>query len=185
MSLDSPEAALRLWVEKAVVGLNLCPFAAPVLREGGLGIEISSAKTAEEAVRASLAGAVSLLDERDGGVTTLLLAFPHALDCFEEFLDVIATVEEELSRADARGVLQVATFHPAYCFDGAAKDDLGNWTNRAPFPVVHFLREDDVERAIAEHPDPQGIPAENVRRLHELGEETLLTIWSQFQSGNR
>ena len=185
MSATPPEAALRLWIEEAVVGLNLCPFAAPVLRAGGLGIQISEAKNAEEAVQASLAAAVSLLDEHDAQVTTLLLAFPDALDRFEEFLDTVSAVEEELRKADAVGVLQLATFHPTYRFDGVAEDDLGNWTNRAPFPVVHFLREDDVERAIADHPDPHGIPAANVRRLHDLGEEALLTIWSQFQSGNR
>ena len=185
MSAPPPEAALRLWIEEAVVGLNLCPFAAPVLRAGGLGIEISDAQNAEGAVQASLAAAVSLLDEHDPQITTLLLAFPAALERFEEFLDMVSAVEEELRKADAVGVLQLATFHPRYRFEGVAEDDLGNWTNRAPFPLVHFLREDEVERAIAEHPDPQGIPAANVRRLHELGEDTLLTIWSQFQSGNR
>jgi len=180
MGNEPAKTALLAWVEKAVVGLNLCPFAAPVVRAGGLGIEVSEATDLEGALRDSLEAAVSLLGEPEDGTTTLLLAFPEAMRSFEDFLDVVAALEAELEAAGARGVLQVATFHPQYCFDGVPAEDLGNWTNRAPFPIVHFLREEDVERAIEEHPDPEGIPAANIAQLQDLGAEAILQIWSEF-----
>ena len=164
-----------------VVGLKLCPFAAPVIDAGGLEIRVSSASDFEGALSDSLEAAVSLLGEGEGGTSTLLLAFPETLELFEDFLDVVAALEAELVDAGADGVVQVATFHPNYRFDGVPAEDLGNWTNRSPFPVIHLLREADVERAVADHPNPEGIPAANIARLHAMGAAALREVWASFK----
>jgi len=171
---------LRSWIDQVVVGLNLCPFAAPVVRSGGLGVRVSTASDLEGALEDALNAAVSLLGEEEGGASTLLVAYPEALASFEDYLDVVAAFRAELSAAGAEGVLQVATFHPDYRFDGVPDDDLGNWTNRAPFPVIHLLREDEVERAVAEHPNPEGIPAANIARLKGMGAEAVRQLWASL-----
>jgi hypothetical protein len=185
MHTPSTEDLLRSWVDHVVVGLNLCPFAAPVVRSGELGVRVSEASDLEGALEDALNAAVILLGEEEGGPSTLLVAFPEALASFEDYLDVVAAFRAELSAAGADGVLQVATFHPQYRFDGVAEDDVGNWTNRAPFPVIHLLREEDVERAIAEHPDPEGIPAANIAQLKGLGVDALRQLWASLGSGER
>jgi hypothetical protein len=180
MDRTHSEDLLRAWVDQFVIALNICPFAAPVVRGGRMGVRVSAACDLEGALRDSMEAAASLLGEDDDGPSTLLVAFPAALALFDDFLDVVAALRAELAEAGADGLLQVATFHPDYRFDGVPADDLGNWTNRAPFPVIHLLREEDVERAIAEHPDPEGIPAANIERLRALGAEALRQVWASF-----
>lgn len=176
------ESLLLDWVDRVVIGLNLCPFAAPVVRSGSLGVRVSPASDLEGALRDALEASASLLEDDEEAPATLLIAFPETLASFEDFLDVVAALEAALAEAGADGLLQVATFHPDYRFDGVAVDDLGNWTNRAPFPVIHLLRAEDVERAVAEHPDPEGIPAANVARLHALGAEAIRALWASLGS---
>ena len=176
------EERVRAWVAEAVVGLGLCPFAAPVVQGGQLEVRVSDARTGEAALEDALAAAVSLLAEEPDGVTTSLIAYPLCLDDFEAYLDLVAQLEGALDAAGAQGVLQVASFHPAYRFDGTESGDVGNWTNRSPVPLVHLLRESDVAAATEDHPDPAGIPEANVRRLEELGERKLRALWSRFSA---
>lgn len=171
------------WLEEAVIGLNLCPFAKPVWSSGLVRIEESSADTFDSAVGDALAAAIALLEASPSEIATTLVGFTGALSDFGEFLDAADAVCETLSQAGADGTLQVATFHPDYQFEGTEPDEAGNYTNRSPVPVLHFIREDDVTRAIEEHPDAEGVPARNVARLEALGIDAIRELWSKWQLG--
>jgi hypothetical protein len=168
------------WLEEAVIGLNLCPFARAVYDDGLVGISICQATTLEEAVHEALGEARRLVDAPADDLATTLVAFPRALSSFDEFLDAVALFEGLLSEAGAEGVLQVATFHPDYQFAQSAPSDLGNYTNRAPCPIFHLLRQSDVSAAVDQHPDSEGIPAANIARLQSIGRDALEKLWEQF-----
>jgi len=174
-------AVIQRWLDAVIIGLNVCPFAAPVVQRGALRMAVCEVETPEDALRAASAEAMVLLDASPDDIATTLVIFPHAVDDFETFLDVAATLEDLLAEAGADGVLQVATLHPGYRFDGVPADDLGNWTNRAPFPILHLLREAHVTDAIDQHPDVDGIPAANIARMNSLGREGLVSLWASFQ----
>jgi hypothetical protein len=167
-------ARIARWVESMVIGLDLCPFAAAVWRSGRVRTSVSDAATPADAVQAVLQESVALLESSE--TSTTLVVFPGALADFEEFLDAVATAESALIESGAEGLLQIATFHPQYRFDGTAPDDLSNSTNRAPYPVIQLLRESEVADAVDHHPDPAGIPARNVARLSELGPERVRSL---------
>ena len=173
----SVRASVMTWLESVVVGLNLCPFAAPVLRADGVRISVGEGETAEDGVQLALEEAVRLLEDVDPSVSTTLVALPRGAEDFERFLDIVATVEDALEEAGAGGVLQVATFHPDYQFEGTEPEDVTNYTNRAPVPILHLLREADVEEAVDSHPDPEGIPERNMARLRTLTSEELKRFW--------
>ncbi len=186
------------WLDQAIIGLSLCPFAAVPRREGRVRVAVSRAASLEAAVHDALEAAWRLLDApgRSSGSApgasaddtsdeapkpeTTLLAFPDTASDFEELLDVAATVEDVLDQAGGAGMLQVITFHPDYRFEGEDPDDPGVWTNRSPVPLLHLLREDEVSRAVDTHPDTLGIPERNVRVLRELGLARLRAMWEGF-----
>lgn len=173
-------ARIETWIEEAVIGLRLCPFATAPWRAGQVRIVMSSATSADDAIRDTLDAAFELLESDAAVVATTLVVLPAALPDFEAFLDAAASVEHILERAGARGVLQVATFHPRFCFEDAAPDDLGNWTNRAPFPVMHLLREEQLSEAIDAFPDTASIPEDNVERLEAMGREAVRALWGRW-----
>jgi hypothetical protein len=181
------------WLEQAIIGMQLCPFAAVPWRNGRVRIAVSSARTPEDAVRDALEEAWTLLtpdpDEPPPADApprpeTTLLAFPETAHDFETLLDIGATVEDILAQAGGEGLLQVITFHPAYVFEGEDPDDPGSWTNRAPVPLLHLLREDEVSRAVEQHPDTLSIPARNVKLLREMGLDTLRALWRTFDAAS-
>lgn len=177
--MDTRERVER-WLQDAVIGLGLCPFASNVWDEGRVRIVVVRSEEPNDAVRAGLEAAHELLDAADGTVATTLVCFERGVDDFETFLDVADDVESTLSEAGAEGVLQIATFHPEYRFDGVADDALGNFTNRAPVPIVHLLRCADVAEAISGHPDPEAIPARNIARLESMGIDAIRRMWSKW-----
>lgn len=160
-------ALTRRWIERFVIAENLCPFAAQALET--LRVAVS-----EEADDARLAMAV--LDELDllqrtpeAEISTSVLVFPNALADFDRYLDFAALADELVEACGLAGIVQIATFHPQYRFDAAAADDVGNYTNRAPFPALHFLREAALSRALAGYPQPETIPQRNIDHLRALG----------------
>lgn len=172
--------ALGRWIEQAVVGLRLCPFAAAPWKAGQVRLAVSAATDPEDAVKDALEEAMHLIDTPEDETATTLVAFPAALADFETFLDAQETLAHILDQAGCAGVLQVASFHPAFVFEDAADDDLGNWTNRAPVPILHLLREAQVSDAVDQHPDAEAIPADNVKRLEELGRDAVMRLWASF-----
>jgi len=174
-------AETRHWIDVVVVGLELCPFAKPSIDSGRLRIQISAATHPSELLellvielailngkgsRESSAQAAQTLDSS-------LLVHPNVLRDFLEFNDFLDVANAALVAESLEGEIQIASFHPEYRFEGTEPDAVGNYTNRSPYPMLHLIREESVNRAIAKHADPEGIPARNVARLEDLGEDAM------------
>ncbi|KGM53344.1 hypothetical protein N800_07840 [Lysobacter daejeonensis GH1-9] len=164
-----PIAETRRWLERAVIGLNLCPFAKAVYAKQQVRFVLSTANT-REALLAQLAEElVSLRDSDPEQVDTTLLVHPHVLNDFLDYNDFLDAADAALEALDLQGVIQVASFHPDYRFAGTADDDIGNHTNRSPHPTLHLLREASIDRAVAAFPDPDVIVERNLQTLDSLG----------------
>jgi len=166
--IDSPTAAaVRRWVERIVIGEGLCPFARPVFAR--LRIAVSHAEALEDLIGDVAVELQRMLDTPADELPTTVIAVPRMLADFEDYLDVLDVLVTVVSDAGLEGEIQIASFHPDYRFEGAPADDPANGTNRSPVPLFHLLREDDVESAVASHPDAEGIPARNEARFRALG----------------
>ena len=171
LDTDAVVAATVRWVEKAVIGLDLCPFARGVHTGGRSRYAVTAATTAEELVEVLVEELDLLAAEADGAdaFETTLLIHPRVLGDFldyNDFLDVADAAVEQLGLA---GEVQVASFHPRYQFAGTAPDDIDNFTNRSPYPTLHLLRESSIERAVAAYPDTDRIFEKNIETLRRLG----------------
>ncbi len=165
-----------LWVEQFVIGLSLCPFASAPMRAGLVHVRVSDA-TSPNSLAADLTEEVTaLLNLSRAERETTLLVHPLVLQDFEEYLDFLDELAPLWEDAMLDGVLQVASFHPQYCFADAPHDDPANATNRSPFPMLHLLREDSVAEVLEQHPDPEGIPERNVKLLRRMGPEGIQQI---------
>lgn len=159
----------RAWVEHAVIGLNLCPFANSVFRKNQIEYRVSAALTPDELLQ-DLAAAIEWLAGTPATeIDTLLLIHPRTLTDFLDFNDFLDVADALLQESGLDGVLQIASFHPDYQFAGVAADDLTNATNRSPFPVLHLLREASLDQAIASMPDTEQIVERNLATLRNLG----------------
>lgn len=161
----------RIWVERAVIGLNLCPFAKPVYAKSLIRYAVSEARTPED-LFADLQRELRLLaDTPAAQLETTLLIHPQVLAAFPDFNDFLGNAEDAVAMMDLEGVLQVASFHPGYQFEGTRVDDVANCTNRSPYPTLHLLREASIEAALAGHPDPDAIYRANIETLRRIGKK--------------
>lgn len=157
------------WLTRAVIGLNLCPFAKAVHAKGQVRYVVSHAET-PEALLADLAGELALLHTSDPReIDTTLLLHPRVLADFHDYNAFLDEADAAVDALGLTGEIQVASFHPDYVFADADLDDASNCTNRSPFPLLHLLREDSVARAVEAYPDPDAIVARNIERLEALG----------------
>ncbi|QMT59756.1 DUF1415 domain-containing protein [Legionella sp. PC997] len=155
------------WIQSMVIGLNFCPFAKHEMDKNGVRIEVSSAKNFEEGLQ-DLFMEIELLNANPATGTTLLL-YPHFLSEFLEYLDFVDLANEAIMQSGYQGVYQLATFHPAYQFYGTTQDDVSNYTNRSPYPMLHLLRETMLDQAIAFYGPTEAIPENNIANLRSLG----------------
>jgi len=172
--------SVRTWVERLVVGYNLCPFAKRELVRESVRFTVSEA-TEEAALLEDLQIELQrLVDEPT--IETTLLIHPHVLNDFFDFNAFLDLAEGLLAQMDLDGVVQIATFHPDYQFAGTHPDDAENYTNRSPYPVLHLLREASLEEAIERYPDTAEIPERNIERMEELGVESLKRLLASCSS---
>jgi hypothetical protein len=173
-------ARTRAWLEQAVIGLELCPFAKAVHAKGRIRWVVSAA-TAVDALRIELADELRrLADTPIDEVETTLLIHPQVLTDFLDYNDFLDVADIEIAAARLGGVIQVASFHPDYVFAGADPHDVGHATNRSPYPLLHLLREESVDRAVAAYPDPDAIVARNLATMQRLGPagwQALARVW--------
>jgi len=166
---DEVVAATRRWVERAVIGLNLCPFARAVSVRGQVRYAVSDA-TDPEALLGDLESELRLLSLSDAQqVDTTLLILPLVLGDFLDYNDFLDTADAAVARMGLEGVIQVASFHPQYQFAGTDPDDITNYTNRSPFPILHLLREASVSAAVAAFPEADLIYQRNLDTMARLG----------------
>lgn len=169
ISASQAEADTRRWLERAVIGLNLCPFAKAVHVRGQVHYAAYLARDESGLIDAMLAEAEGLVATPASARDTTLLMAPNTLADFLDFNDFTARAERRLARAGFEGVLQLASFHPRFQFGGTGADDITNATNRAPYPTLHLLREDSVSRAVDAFPDAEAIFGHNIQTLEALG----------------
>ncbi len=169
-----PIKATQHWLDTMVVGLNLCPFAAPVVNTDALKM-VNSSATDVEAIITEVLMQLDLIQQADETeISTSLLIFSAALENFDDYWGAVELAEELLHEAGLAEMIQIASFHPDYCFEGVEQDDVSNYTNRSPYPMMHFIREAQLSRALQNYPDPENIPTRNIERLQQLGKEEIL-----------
>jgi len=170
----SPEqiiARTRSWLEKAVIGLNLCPFAKAVHVHDQIRYAVSMASTPQE-LHDNLISELQKLNEADPKeIDTTLLIHPFVLTNFLDYNDFLDIADAALEDLGLGGQIQIASFHPQYQFAGTKTDDIDNCTNRSPYPILHLLRESSIERAVAAFPDAGEIYNRNIATMRRLGHE--------------
>ena len=178
MSDEDVIAATRQWVEKAVIGLNLCPFAKPAYVKNQVRFVVSRAPHLDGLLE-DLDRELDFLATTDPeAVETTLLIHPALLPDFLDFNDFMQLAEAAVDEHGLDGVIQIASFHPRFQFDGTAPDDIGNYTNRSPFPTLHLLRETSIERAVAAFPEADSISQRNIETLVALGHAGWDALWA-------
>jgi hypothetical protein len=173
----------RRWIEQFVVGLNLCPFAAPVLRDQQLHIALCDSIEVTEMTAAVQAEFGRLQSSDEVELATSVLVFSRALADFDDYLDFLALAEQLLLQSGLEGIVQIASFHPRYQFAGTSRNDVANFTNRSPYPMLHFLREQMVSRVLERYPSPEQIPERNIEKLHALGSVAVQQLLDRITKG--
>lgn len=170
-------ARTRQWLVKAVIGLNLCPFAKSVHVKEQVRYVVSDA-TSEEALLADLLHELEWLYDADPEkVETTLLVHPYVLTDFLDYNEFLDVADAAVSELEMDGEIQVASFHPDYRFAGSGPDDIENYSNRAPYPTLHLLRETSIAKAVAAFPDAAGIYGRNIETLRRLGHAGWKQLW--------
>ena len=181
LTTETPEAEqvladTRRWLERAVIGLNLCPFASAVHLRQQIRWVVSRARS-EAALVEELARELRQLADADPNeVATTLLIHPWVLNDFLDYNDFLELADATVEALELEGVLQVASFHPQYQFAGTDPDDIGNATNRSPYPMLHLLREQSIARAVDAFGDTRSISAANLETLEKLGPAGLAAL---------
>jgi hypothetical protein len=180
---DAAEAAevvavTRLWLERAVIGLNLCPFAKAAHVKRKIRYAVTAATTADELL-AELRRELELLAGTDAEVLeTTLLIHPRVMADFTQYWLFLADADAAVRKFGLEGVVQIASFHPHYEFAGSASDDIANCTNRSPYAMLHLLREASIDRAVAAFPDARDIYERNIETLRRLGHDGWRQLWT-------
>lgn len=179
---DQAIALTRAWVNRAVIGLNLCPFAKAVETKNQIRYVVSDTTDAEDLLN-TLCDELKLLAEADPAQTdTTLLIHPQVLTDFYDYNDFLEQADAAIEALGYAGVLQVASFHPQYQFAGTAPDDIENASNRSPYPTLHLLREASVDKAVAAFPEAEAIYETNIRTLQALGPQGWAVLQAQIES---
>jgi uncharacterized protein len=159
--------ATKKWIADVVVGCNFCPFAAKVLKQQTVHYQVAANGGKAAALTAFMLEAARLDD--DSSIETIFLIFPDSFALFEDYLDLVSLAEKRLQQNGYEGIYQVASFHPAYLFAGAANNDAANYTNRSVYPMLHLLRETSIDAALEHYKDPEGIPGRNIDFARKKG----------------
>ncbi|ABR89796.1 Uncharacterized conserved protein [Janthinobacterium sp. Marseille] len=174
---DEIIALTQAWLEKAVIGLNLCPFAKAVYVKQQIRYVVSKADTTDALLTELKAELQYLQDSDPVKVDTTLLILPEVLADFLDYNDFLDTADEAIEDLELDGEIQIASFHPDYQFAGTKTDDIENYTNRSPYPILHLLREASIERAVEAFPEAEEIYEKNMETLRKLG----LQGWTNLQ----
>jgi len=169
-AIEKTDAWLRDWV----IELNLCPFARHPYEQGKVDIVTTQQTDVESVFRFVLSELDRLQQTSPEELETALLVIENGLVAFDDYLDFLELIESAVSESGLQGIIQIASFHPQYCFDAVSEDDPANFTNRSPFPMFHLIREESLEKAVASYPEPEKIPQRNIALLREMGITEIL-----------
>lgn len=166
----------KKWLENVVIGLNLCPFAKHPFQSDNIRYVVHKGDDLKDLSEILVAELQSLAQKDANAVETTLIIIANALPDFLEYLDYTEIAEHLLVALNLEGIIQVATFHPAYQFAETKPDDVENYTNRSPYPMLHLIKESNISWAVENHPDIDSIPETNIRLMKELGIEKVKTL---------
>jgi len=172
-SAPTHQEVTQRWLRQIVVGLNLCPFAAGPLQRDKVWYRVSRSRDEEGLYRDLLQALDDFIALDSEAAETGLFIMGDTLADFDDFLDFLALAEGVMESLDLAGFLQLASFHPRYRFAGSDEEDPANYSNRSPYPMFHFIREAELEEALASYPDPENIPLRNIKLLQDLGLEEM------------
>jgi len=173
---------VHTWVQEAVIGLNLCPFASKVEKEQRVRYVLSEAQNEEQLYFDFAHEMIQMENVESEVLSTTLLVPVRILSNFEEFNDFVHWLNDILEELKINHIVQIASFHPEYQFDNKKKDDITNFTNRSPYPVIQILRQKEVTSAIEGPIDTLRIPDNNMAKLEALGVEGVGLIWRKFET---
>lgn len=165
---------IQCWLENIIIGLNFCPFAQKELKQQSIRYRVCDEPGLEPALHA-LGDEFQYLDKHDKTETTLLI-FNASMQDFDDFLELIDYANQLLEDLGYSSIYQLAHFHPDYCFDGVEADDASNYTNRSPYPTLHLIREESLQKAIEQYPNTADIPNNNIKCARELGAEKMQAL---------
>ncbi len=168
------------WVKDFIVNLDVCPFAKREVDRESVRLVVLRSKKTDVALE-ELMSEIQWLDEQPDTETTLLV-FPTLFKDFHRYLDFVEMAENLMFDQGCEGVYQLATFHPNYCFSGAEPEDVSNYTNRSPYPMLHILREASMDKAIEFYGDTSVIPEQNIEKMETLGKEKLDAMFTSCMS---
>lgn len=161
------------WIEETVIGLNLCPFAKPVHIKNQIRYFVSVANTIELLIGDLLSELQFLSKANPEEVATSILIVPNLLQDFLDYNDFLEVADAALVELDLVGEIQIASFHPNYQFAGTQADDVENYTNRSPYPILHLIRESSIDEALSSYPNADKIPDRNIATLRSMSPERL------------
>lgn len=157
----------KKWITDVVIGCNFCPFAAKEIKKQTVHYQVENSNNIAASLDAFLQECIRLDEDED--IVTTLLIFSDGFQQFDDFLDLLADAEDLLIQNNYEGVYQVASFHPQYIFGGAPVNDAANYTNRSVYPMLHLLREAQMDEALERYPNPDNIPDDNILFAREKG----------------
>jgi uncharacterized protein len=181
-NISQTEALIQSWLSEVVVGLNLCPFARKPFEDDRIRIATELSGDYEALLARFLSEVDLLMRDEKCLIETSLLVLPNTLHDFNDYLDCLSNLNEIVSHKGLEGEIQVASFHPGYQFHGTEPDDVSNYTNRAPFPVFHLIREASLEKALESHPDPDAIPGRNIDLMESMEESRIKALFPWLYS---
>jgi uncharacterized protein len=182
-SQNTAISQVQAWVEQFVVKLQLCPFASKVVTEQSIDYQISDATSIELALTDLESLLKQLIDKPQ--IETAIIIFEQGFADFEAYLDLLTLSNVYLKQGGYEGAFQIASFHPNYQFQGAEFDDVANYTNRAPYPLLHILRESSLEKGLAFYPEPEQIPERNIEKLRTMGLEQVKNLLINIVNRNQ
>ena len=174
--LVDPIKETRFWIETFVIGLNLCPFAESVLIADSVQMAVCPHSDNNQLLEEVLKQLETMHHTDESKLSTSLLIFSNAVTDFNDYLALLDGANDLLVEVGLDSSIQIASFHPEYCFDGVEVDDVSNYSNRSPYPMLHFLRESQVAQVVENYPSPELIPDNNINCLRRMGEQAILDL---------
>ena len=170
----------KKWLSDIIIGLNFCPFAKKEFVNQSIHYFVSHETQIDHALAALIHQCEFLIN--NPSVETTLIIFPDGFQAFDNYLDLVDFGEQLLADSGFEGVLQIASFHPLYCFEGEDISDAANFTNRSPYPMLHLLREDSLDKVLNSFPEPEKIPEQNIAIAREKGANFFLDKLKQIMT---
>lgn len=178
---DLVEKSIRDWLQTFIVELNLCPFARPVAASEALRISVCESEDLNQLTQAFLTELDLIQQSSEQDIATTLLVMPNGLASFDGYLMFLDNAEALIEELGLDGTIQLASFHPEYLFDGEDEQSASHFSNRSPYPVIHFLREEMLTNALDEFPNPEQIPLRNISTLEKIGRAEIELRWQKLK----